>query len=109
MSKRIYIHKFGKNSTVVATAEGKLYLFEYCRTLLEEGEESAATWTTFSDNLEELVKLKEKETQEYKPMEPNVFSWEKRVFEYPKFKIYKFWQPETKSIAGGWVYKVVDE
>lgn len=112
MGKRIYIHKIGSNTTVVDTAGSKRYLYEYSRTVLEEGEENAPTRTTFSDDLGELIKLKEKETSEYEKIEPKTFSWEKRnidAFEYPKFIIYKVLIPETKSIAGGFGYKVLDK
>lgn len=55
----LIVHHLGKNVTIKETMDGKLYEYQYMRSKSEY-----STISTFSDNLEDLKKLYEKELME---------------------------------------------
>lgn len=107
--KTMLIHSIGENTMIQATSEGRKYTYMYSRTLWQGDTERVPTQISFSDNLQVLLDLKEKEESEYESMEKSLFIWEKSVFEYAKYKILKFWKPERKGISAGWVFRVEDK
>lgn len=107
--KTMIIHSIGENTMIQATSEGRRYTFMYSRTLWKGEIEFESAQISFSDNLQVLLDLKEKEESEYESMEKSLFIWEKSVFEYAKYKILKFWKLERKGISAGWVFRVEDK
>ena len=63
--KTMTIHGIGENTIIVATAEGKRFLFMYSRTLWEGNIEYEPVRVSYSDNLQDLLSMKEKEQSEY--------------------------------------------
>ena len=107
--KTMIIHSIGENTMIQATSEGRRYTFMYSRTLWKGEIEFESAQISFSDNLQVLLDLKEKETQEYESISRPMFTWEKSVDEYDRYKITKSWKPERKGISAGWVFRVEDK